>query len=288
MEKIAVLLTCHNRKEKTISCLKSFYSAIELSSYETKFDIYLVDDGSIDGTSEEIIKSYPEVNLIKGSGYLYWAGGMRLAWKTALNKDQNYDYFLLLNDDIVLFRDAIKKILNHSFNFHVENSNYAVLIGSTKDIKTNSISYGGRKLYSKYRSKSYLIHSETEWVECDLGEANIMLIPKIIVQKIGIFSDKFVHGMADYDYTIRVKKEGFKVIIIPGIFGTCTFDHGKSWLSANTKLAERIKYLYSPKGLSYKEYLYYIRKHFPLQLPDAFVKLWLKTLFPIVYDIFKK
>lgn len=288
MKNIAVLLTCHNRKEKTINCLESLYKAIECSNYEIKFDIYLVDDGSTDGTYEEINKHFPAVIIIKGSGNLFWARGMRLAWETALSANQDYDSFLLLNDDTFLFRDAIKKILYHSINFYKEKSSHAIFIGSTKDIETGIISYGGKKLYSINRPKGYLIQSDTHWVECDLGEANIMLVPKTIVQKIGILSDKFTHGIADYDYTLRAKKEGFKVIVTPGILGTCTFDHGKGWKSANTNLAERIKYLYSPKGLAYREYLYYIKKHFPLHLPEAIFKLWLKTLFPFVYDRFKK
>lgn len=288
MGKTAVLLTCHNRKEKTINCLKSLYKAIDLSNHEIKFDLYLVDDGSTDGTYEEINKHFPAVIIIKGPGNLFWARGMRLAWETALSANQDYDSFLLLNDDTFLFRDAIKKILDHSINFYKEKSNHAIFIGSTKDIETGIISYGGRKLYSINRPNSYLIQSDTNWVECDLGEANIMLVPRIIVQKIGILSDKFTHGIADYDYTLRAKKEGFKVIVTPGILGTCTFDHGKGWKSANTNLALRIKYLYSPKGLAYREYLYYIKKHFPLHLPEAIFKLWLKTLFPFVYDRFKK
>ena len=45
---IAVLLTCHNRKVKTISCLKSLYEATLPKGFS--LEIFLVDDGSVDGT----------------------------------------------------------------------------------------------------------------------------------------------------------------------------------------------------------------------------------------------
>ncbi|MGA2408203.1 MAG: glycosyltransferase [Bacteroidales bacterium] len=281
--RVAILIASYNRKEKTMACLNSI-KAQEISD-NIHIEIFLTDDESSDGTVDQIKNSFPEVNIYNGNGSLFWAGGMRNSWGNALITDP--DYYLLLNDDTFLFCDALKKILSISINYYNEKSNQAIFIGSTKDIKTDIISYGGRKLYSRNRPKGYLIQSNTDWVECDLGEANIMLVPRIIVQQIGILSNKFTHGIADYDYTLRAKKKGFKVMVAPGILGTCSFDHGKGWKSADTKLADRIKYLYSPKGLAYKEYLYYIKKHFPLHLPEAIFKLWLKTLFPIVYDRFK-
>ena len=45
MNKIAAILTCHNRKEKTLACLHSLFSII------STIDVFLVDDGSTDGTS---------------------------------------------------------------------------------------------------------------------------------------------------------------------------------------------------------------------------------------------
>ena len=46
---------------------------------------------------------YPNVNLIQGNGKLFWAGGMRLGWRTAL-KSKEYDAFLLLNDDVIKWK----------------------------------------------------------------------------------------------------------------------------------------------------------------------------------------
>jgi hypothetical protein len=46
--------------------------------------------------------------------------------------------------------------------------------------------------------------------------------------------------------------------------------------------------LYSVKGLSYKNHMYFMKRHFPKHVFEAKAKMWLKTLFPIVYDKFKK
>ena len=47
---IAVLLTCYNRKDKTLRCLKSLSDTFLLSGVDHKVDVYLTDDGCTDGT----------------------------------------------------------------------------------------------------------------------------------------------------------------------------------------------------------------------------------------------
>ena len=76
--KIAILMTCHNRRETTLRCLRGLPSDVE---------VYLVDDGSTDGTDEAVKATFPKVNVIRGTGNLYWAKGMELAWKTCLQHE---------------------------------------------------------------------------------------------------------------------------------------------------------------------------------------------------------
>ena len=276
---IAVLLTTYNRKDKTLACLKSLFE--QQLPPGVLLTIHITDDASSDGTPEAVAIQYPTVKLYKGNGSMFWAGGMRHTWQQAL-ATRPTDY-LLVNDDTILTSNAISTLINC---VKMAKST-SICIGSTIDIETGIQSYGGSRLTSARKWKSIMIEAGDTYMQCDFGNANIMLVPATIVNTIGILSDVFTHSLADYDYTLRAKKAGFKVLIAPGYLGMCKNDHGNNWKSQKVSLKERIQYLKSPKGLAYKEYLWFIKNHFPYSYPSAFLKLWLKTFFPFLWENLK-
>lgn len=285
-KEIAVLLTCFNRKEKTLSCLNSFIEANKPHGYI--FEIYLVDDGSTDGTSEAVKDVFPEVNIFKGTGNLFWAGGMRLAWRNALEYKE-YDAFLLLNDDVVLFNDFLDNLIETDKHALIKYKRSGIYSGATIDNVTNKTTYGGYKIKTNhFVVRSQLLTPKEIPQECELTNANILWISKGTVDAIGIFDERYTHGIADFDYSMRAIRKGIPVYLAPNFGGVCLHDHGKPWKTSDVPLKKRIAYLKSPKGIAYKEYLFYIRRHFPLYLPYSFMMLWLKTFFPSIWEKFKK
>ena len=247
---IAVLLTCHNRKEKTIACLDSFYTSIKPAGYS--FDIYLVDDGSKDGTGDVIKQMFPSVHYILGTGNLFWAGGMRLAWKTALG-NKNYDAFLLLNDDVVLYNDFLENLINTDEYAVMNDGRKGIYSGATVDNTTNKITYGGEKITTNHLIvRRQLLNPLEKPQQCELTNANILWVSKEVVDTIGIFDERYTHGIADFDYSLCAIKNDIPVYLAPNIGGICLFDHGRNWKSKNSSLRERISYLKNPKGLAYK------------------------------------
>ena len=96
---IAALMTCHNRKDTTLACLRELMSQAGVND-TVKLQIYLIDAGSTDGTIEAIQEHFPDIHLIRSDSGLFWCGGMRVAFDEAMKGD--HDYFLWLNDDTVL------------------------------------------------------------------------------------------------------------------------------------------------------------------------------------------
>lgn len=281
--RLAILVACYNRKAKTLAFLNSLINQSAFA--DLRPDIYLLDDGSTDGTGDAVKQQYPQVNVVTSPGNLFWAGGMRTIWQHAMGQ-KNYDAFLLLNDDVVLMPDSIERLMACYRDVRDKGT---VLIGSTLSQVTGRISYGGHALYRPNHNNYYLLKPDLDKpVACQLANANIFLVDALSVEQIGIFPDTYTHYLADFDYSITAHRAGLGVWIAPGYYGYCEDDHGVNWLPGSYSLKERIKYLYSPKGLAYREYLIYIKKHFPADYVTAISKLWLKTLFPVIWDKFKR
>ncbi|HHT29558.1 MULTISPECIES: glycosyltransferase family 2 protein [Petrimonas] len=284
-KEVAVLLTCYNRKAQTIACLGSLFEAT--IPEDLHLDIYLTDDGSTDGTGDAVKELYPRITLLKGSGNLFWAGGMRLAWTTAL-QTKPYDAFLLINDDVRLQRDFMINLMKTEEYSLRKRGKTGIYCGTTVDGKSGDVSYGGSRITTNHIvMRSKLLIPKNKPQECQIANANILWVSKEVVDQIGILDDRFTHGIADYDYSLRAHKENIPVYVAPNVCGICTDDHGKSWKKGDLPLRERIAYLKSPKGLAYNEYLYYIRRHFPMFFPYSFVMLWMKTFFPFFWDRLK-
>ena len=97
-------MTCHNRRETTLRCLESLALEKRVGVGQWKIDVFLVDDGSTDGTREEVGElsgsgsgngsgsgsgsGSGRIHLIEGDGTLFWAKGMELAWRTALEEEK--------------------------------------------------------------------------------------------------------------------------------------------------------------------------------------------------------
>lgn len=284
MIQIAVLITCFNRKEKTLKCLEDI--SLQQIKSPAILDIYIVDGGSSDGTPEAIREKYPQVNVSVCPG-LYWAGGMREAWRIASGK-KDYDFYWLLNDDTHLYIHCLQELLNAD-QYALKNfEKRGIYVGSTQDPVKKHFSYGGRKL-KKWgnRKMKKIIPDGKQYQLCDLANANIMLVSQDVYQKIGGFCEYYTHGIADYDYTLRASRAGIPIIVCPDFNGECTDDHGKNWVTQPSSLKERIEYLYSPKGLAYRETMYYMREFFPKRYTSAKIKMWLKTLFPFIWNYLK-
>lgn len=283
MYNIAILLTCFNRKQKTLNSLECLHRAWQFEKKQIKLSIYLTDDGSTDGTTKAVKAAFPEVNILKGNGSLYWAGGMRNSWNTALKT--NYDAFLLLNDDTNVYDNLFTDLIDTHAFCKKKYGIYGIYVGSTKDNVTNIHSYGGSILTNRILAKyTSVIPNGKNPEPCELGNANIMWVSKNVVDKIGILSKKYIHGLADYDYTLLAIKNKLPVLITSNYLGECSRDHKNPYKSfSSLPIKERIKLLYNPIGLDFKSNLQYNKRNFPLRLPIVYITGWFKILCPSLY-----
>lgn len=271
-----MLLTCHNRKGKTLQCLQSLFNVSLPVNYT--FEVFLVDDGSTDGTGEAVEKEFPRVNLIKGTGNLFWNQGMRLAWNTA-DKTEEYDFYFWLNDDTILDKDGMKQILN-AYNEAKIFEQYEVLITAAcrAEFGENNFSYGGR-------NEEEPVIPNGDLQTCKYMNGNAVLIPKNIFKTLGNLSNDYTHGIGDFDYGLRAAKNGFKCYTTKSYVATCPPNEGiPGWCNPENTLKKRWILLHSPLGLNIKEYNNFRKKFWKEKWVVFALKAYLKMLSPKFYS----
>lgn len=226
--KVAGIVTCHNRKDKTVqslSCL--FNSADACKRAKIELVIFLTDDNSSDGTADAVISQFQDrdIHIIHSDGNAYWAGGMCLAWNMALKTSKNWDFYLLFNDDTMANIDAFDELLRtHLFavDKYGKGGICSGLISSINDSKT--ITYGGKN-YKGLFGRSVNVLPQGEPLECEMTNANLLLVSSEVVESMGIFDTRFHHACADWDYGIRARHSQFPVFVTGVVCGRCDDDH---------------------------------------------------------------
>lgn len=293
--KIAVLLTCHNRQLKTSNCLLSLGKA--LKKYNDChngeniicLEIFLVDDGCTDGTAEgaRLVVDYAPLHVLKGDGNLYWAGGMRFCWREAMKRHPEWDYYLLLNDDTELMNNVFEELLYAERYAVQQYGTEGVISGITcATDDTTKLTYGGDIIVNRFLATTRRLIPTGIPQMCDRTNANILLVPAKVVDKVGIFYEGYQHAIADSDYAQMVRKAGFPVLLTACFCGKCDQDHGSGEELAKKivkmSLKERINYFKHPLHSTH-DYLTNIRRNAPYRLPLVWLGRMLNLYCPKLY-----
>ena len=226
-------MTCHNRVQMTLECLRRlFVAAAELDGCECK--VFLVDDGSTDGTGGRVKECYPQVSVIEADGTLYWAKGMRTAWKAAIAERNDWDAYLWLNDDTELNDGALAQLM-------ATNDGERIVVGELKNA-AGKIVYGLR--------------------ERGLFTGNCVLVPRKVYERIGMICGEYSHAWADSDYAMMAKRAGINVVSA-GVVGQAEGHPNRPSLKG-VPFGKRMRLLRDPKGWNLHDLWLYRRRNWGL------------------------
>lgn len=254
--KVTVILTCFNRKEKTIRCITS----IAEQNPEIEFQFVIVDDNSSDGTKAAIEATSCNSDIISGNGSLYWAGGMRTGIEKYLKTKPYAEYVLFVNDDVNFKGGIVSKLIEESID-----KSQAVIVGATCD-DTGKFTYGAMQLIIPRKRDLYKqIRPEDGTIECDTFNCNCVLLPDAVVRQAGNFDPAYTHSLADIDYGLKLRRMGVRIFSSEEYVGICYPNSNKgTWTDTSLSRGERLRKKESPKGAPTKQWFYFLRKNFGL------------------------
>jgi GT2 family glycosyltransferase len=252
--RVAALLAAHNRRDLTLACLRSL-QAQQVPA--VTLDVFVLDDGSTDGTGQQITELFPEVTLLHGNGQLYWNGGMRRAFAAAIAGD--YDHYLWMNDDTELDDGALAVLLDTECRLRAGGEEAVIVAGSTRHPETGELTYGGVVHPYRWRPlKSVLVEPADAPRPCDTMNGNVVLVSRAVVDRIGNIDPAFVQQMGDFDYGLRARAAGCSVWVAPGTVGTCA--HPTSGPGERARVDD-LRRLWSVKELKPGPWAVYSRRH---------------------------
>ena len=200
-----IVIPVFNRQHYTRDCLVSLRQQTR-----TDFRVVVVDDGSTDGTARMLADDFPEVDVVTGTGNLFWTAGVNAGIRRALALGATR--VMTLNNDVLVLPDFVAQMLACA-----ERHPTAVLGALELDVATGQPIYGGERLDWRTNTRHDLLAELPVAERHGLHPVTYLpgrglLIPLRVIEAIGLFDEKRLpHYLADFDYTSVARRHGFPV-----------------------------------------------------------------------------
>lgn len=256
---IAILLVCRNRRDTTVAAIRRLRD----QSLAIPYTIVLFDDASTDGTVEAVVGEEPATVVVEGDGNAFWNGGLFRAWHRALDLPCNT--FLWLNDDVELDSDAFARLAAAAVEMRErQGSDRFVLVGATRGAN-GKVTYSGlNRVPSPFAFRMKPVQPGSMIQRVDTFNGNIVLVPRAVVDQIGINDPAFHHNLGDMDYGLRVTRAGLPAMLLPNTLGYCEKNAVKSekgFGAPKLTLREQWRQVNTHHGLPVKSWWHFTRRH---------------------------
>ncbi len=286
IEQIGVVVPCFDN----LNVLKESIPSV----YSDDFTIVVFDDNSSDGTSEWLKKNYPKIIQIKGDGNNWWCGSLAKGIQKCL--ENNCNYIMSVNADVLISPDSIYKLIKTSKNYG--NSVIASLVVEVNDPKV--ILWAGsyfKKIHSliPIYSPKYILKAGNSIdsigsgvYETDEVHGRGVLIPSNIIKLIGNYDyENFPHYGGDNDFSFRLKNKRIKMYIDPSCVSMAFADNTslniRKKMSFKEKYVMIYRYLFERKnGEAVYVWFKLYKKHLPFKY---FIQSY---LFIILLNLYRK
>ena len=238
---ICVIVPIHNGLNETKEMLLSLYKSIVTSDYNKYIKVIFIDDGSSDGSSKWIEVNYPDVEILKGDGNLWWSGSVNKGIKKAI--EYGYSHILLFNNDNIIDKNFITEIFIAIKKF---GSN-VIISSKVYDLFPNKhLRYFGEF----FNRKTSLFDKNTKpdnSMKVNTAGGMGVLIPISVIKIVGNFDAKsFPMKHGDSDLYLRAEKKNIKMFYNP----KCIIYNNNeiSGFKSNKSVKDIIKAYSYPKG----------------------------------------
>ena len=210
---VSIIIVNWNARENLQECLHSLFK-IDFQNYE----VILIDNGSVDDSVKFVKSKYQAVKVIESGKNLGFAGGNNLGFKHARGK-----YILFLNNDTIVTKNFLGKLVD----FMEKRNDVGILQPKILFHRPDTaLHHKINSIGSFLLSTGFLFHlnygqkdkSRNEPYEIFSAYGACFLARKSLLNKIGLFDDRYFAYFEETDLCHRTWLAGLKVMIVPGTY----------------------------------------------------------------------
>ena len=266
---LSIVIVSFNTRQILLECLKSLYT----HTTGISFEIFVIDNSSIDGSAQAVAKHFPNVKIIQNSN--------NCGFSSAQNQgivESRGEYVVLLNSDTLLIENCFLKIvsyLNKRQEFSIcspqilDENNCTGTMRLWEDSPRDAV----LKILGKYNmEKEARKMRKIEHTEVEAIGGSCFVVRRKLFEMIGLLDENYFLYNEEDDFCRRARQVGQKVCYYPE--ASIRHLQGKS-----THLpAFREKVIVE----SYKSNLYFYAKHYSTAWNLLFRILYRLTFFAAV------
>ena len=217
--RLSIIIVNWNEREMLGDCLQSFLPGLDLK----KDEVIVVDNGSVDGSTEMVASRFPKVNLISNPDNRGFAAANNQALRVARGRQ-----ILLLNNDTLVHGDVLSKssqyldehidiavlgcrVLNEAGNLQITCAQYPSLLNLVL------LTSGLWKLrWPKFLGRYQMAHwKRNDERDVDTVSGCYMLVRACAINQVGQLDEQFFFFGEETDWCKRFREAGWRVSFAP-------------------------------------------------------------------------
>jgi GT2 family glycosyltransferase len=241
---VSIVLVSWNTRQLLLDCLEALPAALG----NLRADVWVVDNGSSDGSVAAVQHAYPGVRLIPNLENRGFAAANNQAIRASTGR-----YVLLLNSDTIPQPGSIAALARFLDQQHTAGIVGARLLNADRSLQPSWAAFPRtwaeiigkqRRTRRRYATNNDTIAYSVDWV----GGA-CLLIRRTTIEQIGVLDERFFMYCEEMDWCLRAKRRGWQICYLP----TACVIHlgGQSSRQASTRMKAE---LYRSKALFFAKH----------------------------------
>lgn len=221
---LSIIIVHYKTLELSSNCLDSI---LKSNLKDIEYEIIVIDNASNDGSIEKIEMAFPEVKIIRNVDNLGFSKANNQGIRASTG-----DTILLLNSDTVVEFNSLReslRFLNKHTNIGALGCKVLLPTGKLDPACKRSFptpmngiyhqlglddAYPNSERFGAY-NLTYVDENKTCVVDCIMGA--FMMLPKNVIETVGLLDEDFFMYGEDIDWCYRIKQSGYQIMYYPEV-----------------------------------------------------------------------